>query len=159
MNGRPLDETAILYPGDTPSAVPFDIVVPDGGLWVMGDHRDDSSDSRDHLGDPGGGTVPVGRVIGRADWIGWPYGHWTRLTRPHAYAACPPRSRTTPRARMGNRGRPRGVAGTPPSNLLPTGARRSAGPAGGRTRAERRKLQRKVKRKRRRVRGPGRYRS
>ncbi|SHM68752.1 signal peptidase I [Actinacidiphila paucisporea] len=88
VNGHPLDET-YLYPGDTPSRVPFDIVVPDGRLWVMGDHRDDSRDSRDHLGDPGGGTVPVGRVIGRAEWIGWPVGHWTRLRRPATFAAVP----------------------------------------------------------------------
>ncbi|WP_329174210.1 MULTISPECIES: signal peptidase I [unclassified Streptomyces] len=88
VNGHPLDET-YLYPGDTPSRVPFDIVVQDGRLWVMGDHRDDSRDSRDHLGDPGGGTVPVGRVIGRADWIGWPVGHWTRLRRPATFAAVP----------------------------------------------------------------------
>ncbi|MFB7509947.1 signal peptidase I, partial [Streptomyces broussonetiae] len=51
---------------------------------------------------------------------------------------------------MGNRGKPRGVSGDPADNLLPTGARRTSAPGGGRTRAERRKLQRKVKRKRRR---------
>jgi signal peptidase I len=45
-------------------------------LWVMGDHRSASSDSRDHLGDPGGGTVPVERVIGRADGITWPVQRW-----------------------------------------------------------------------------------
>jgi signal peptidase I len=88
VNGRALDET-YLYPGNAPSQVPFDIVVPKGRLWVMGDHRGDSRDSRDHLGDPGGGTVPVGRVIGRADWIGWPVGHWTRLHRPATFAAVP----------------------------------------------------------------------
>jgi signal peptidase I len=88
VNGHPLNET-YLYPGDTPSRVPFDIVVPEGRLWVMGDHRDDSADSRAHLGDPGGGTVPVGKVIGRAEWIGWPIGHWTRLRRPADFAAVP----------------------------------------------------------------------
>lgn len=88
VNGYAIDET-YLHTGDRPSKVPFDIVVPPGRLWVMGDHRDDSSDSRDHLGDPGGGTVPVGRVIGRADWIAWPAGHWTRLHRPAAFAAVP----------------------------------------------------------------------
>lgn len=88
VNGHPLDET-YLHPGDAPSREPFDIVVPEGRLWVMGDHRDDSADSRAHLGDPGGGTVPVGRVIGRAEWIAWPVGHWTRLRRPAAFDAVP----------------------------------------------------------------------
>ncbi|MFE2097262.1 signal peptidase I [Streptomyces sp. PTD9-10] len=89
VNGRPVDETAFLYPGDTPSSVPFDVVVPAGRLFVLGDHRSDSSDSRDHLGSPGGGMIPVGDVIGRADWIAWPYAHWTHLTRPSAYARVP----------------------------------------------------------------------
>ncbi|WP_030649053.1 MULTISPECIES: signal peptidase I [Streptomyces] len=89
VNGRPVDETAFLYPGDSASSVPFDVVVPSGRLFVLGDHRSDSSDSRDHLGSPGGGMIPVGDVIGRADWIVWPYRHWTHLTRPPAYARVP----------------------------------------------------------------------
>ncbi|MFD7815148.1 signal peptidase I [Streptomyces sp. NPDC059785] len=89
VNGRSVDETAFLYAGDRPSGVPFDVVVPDGTLFLLGDHRDDSSDSRDRLGSPGGGMVPVEQVIGRADWIAWPAGHWTRLERPDAYARVP----------------------------------------------------------------------
>ncbi|WP_086730258.1 signal peptidase I [Streptomyces carpinensis] len=89
VNGRPVDESTFLYPGDSPSAVPFDIAVPEGTLFVLGDHRSNSSDSRDHLGSPGGGMIPVGDVVGRADWIVWPFGHWTHLTRPGAYARVP----------------------------------------------------------------------
>lgn len=89
VNGRAVDETAFLYPGDSPSTVPFDVAVPEGTLFLLGDHRGDSSDSRDHLGSPGGGMIPVGEVIGRADWIVWPAGHWTRLHRPAAYARVP----------------------------------------------------------------------
>ncbi|GAA4075940.1 signal peptidase I [Streptomyces shaanxiensis] len=89
VNGRSVDESTFLYPGDSPSTVRFDIVVPDGTLFVLGDHRSESSDSRDRLGSPGGGMIPVDDVIGRADWIVWPTAHWTRLHRPDAYARVP----------------------------------------------------------------------
>ncbi|WP_369232998.1 signal peptidase I [Streptomyces sp. R21] len=89
VNGRSVDESTFLYPGDSPSGVSFDVVVPDGTLFVLGDHRSDSRDSRDHLGSPGGGMIPVDDVIGRADWIAWPTDHWTRLERPGAYARVP----------------------------------------------------------------------
>ncbi|MEW1720873.1 signal peptidase I [Streptomyces sp. NPDC093109] len=88
VNGRAVEER-YLYPGDAPSEVPFDIVVPEGTLWVMGDHRANSRDSRDHLGEPGGGMVPVGRVIGRVDRIGWPLGHWSGLSRTDAFRDVP----------------------------------------------------------------------
>lgn len=84
VNGRAVNERYV-YPGDAPSEVEFDIVVPSGRLWVMGDHRGISRDSRDHLGEPGGGVVPVERVIGRTDWIGWPFAHWTSLKRTDAF--------------------------------------------------------------------------
>ncbi|TDC20559.1 signal peptidase I [Streptomyces sp. 8K308] len=82
VNGEPLDEP-YLYPGDKPSNVRFDIQVPEGRLWVMGDHRSDSADSREYLGSPGGGTVSEDRVIGRVDWIGWPIGRWSSLRSDH----------------------------------------------------------------------------
>ncbi|EGX60257.1 signal peptidase I [Streptomyces zinciresistens K42] len=89
VNGRSVDESAFLYPGDRPSTVRFDVAVPAGTLFVLGDHRSASSDSRDRLGSPGGGMVPVEDVIGRADWIIWPRDRWTRLERPGAYARVP----------------------------------------------------------------------
>ncbi|WP_370415096.1 signal peptidase I [Streptomyces fradiae] len=88
VNGVPVTETYVKL-GDRPSDVPFDIVVPDGTLWVMGDHRSQSSDSRDHLGQPGGGVVPVEQVIGRADWIGWPVGRWSTVPDTDAFDAVP----------------------------------------------------------------------
>jgi signal peptidase I len=89
VNGRSVDESTFLFPGDSPSTVPFTVAVPEGTLFVLGDHRSDSSDSRDHLGSPGGGMIPVSDVVGRADWIVWPTAHWTRLHRPAAYARVP----------------------------------------------------------------------
>ncbi|MGW6570179.1 signal peptidase I, partial [Streptomyces sp. NPDC054975] len=88
VNGVPVEEWYVQL-GDAPSKVPFDIVVPQGTLWVMGDHRSQSSDSRDHLGQPGGGMVPVERVIGRADWIGWPFGRWSGVPETGAFDAVP----------------------------------------------------------------------
>jgi signal peptidase I len=72
VNGVPLDEGQYLFPGNPPSTLKFSDVVPPGHLWVMGDHRSDSDDSRYHPGDPGGGAVPENEVVGRAFLIIWP---------------------------------------------------------------------------------------
>jgi len=85
VNGVPLTEQSYLYPGSAPSQTRFNIVVPQGRLWVMGDNRLDSADSRAHLGDPGGGTVPESAVIGRAFIIIWPPSHWGILPIPATF--------------------------------------------------------------------------
>ena len=85
VNGVPLDEEAYLYRKNPPSKQPFDVLVPEGTLWVMGDHRSASADSRSHMGDPGGGFVPVDRVIGRAFAVVWPLGNAQVLEIPQTF--------------------------------------------------------------------------
>ncbi|WP_084961373.1 signal peptidase I [Thermoactinospora rubra] len=86
VNGVPLDERSYLHPGDVPSDRPFDVKVPEGRLWVMGDHRRVSQDSRAHMGDPGGGTIPVDQVVGRAFVIVWPFSRFDTLPIPETFA-------------------------------------------------------------------------
>ncbi len=85
VNGVPLNEGSYLYPGSAPSLIRFDITVPPGRLWVMGDNRFYSDDSRDHQGDPGGGTIPESAVIGRAFVIIWPPSRWRILPIPATF--------------------------------------------------------------------------
>jgi len=85
VNGVPLTEQSYLYPGDAPSEIRFNIVVQPGRLWVMGDHRLISDDSRNHMGDPGGGTIPENAVIGRAFVIIWPLSRWAILPIPATF--------------------------------------------------------------------------
>ncbi|GGJ48866.1 signal peptidase I [Streptomyces brasiliensis] len=87
VNGVPLTEGDYVYPGDAPSSAPFDITVPQGRLWVMGDHRGNSADSRAHQDTGYGGTVSVDSVVGRAMLIGWPIGHWSTLKEPKTFAS------------------------------------------------------------------------
>jgi len=81
VNGVSLDET-YLKPGSIPSEMDFDVVVPADHLWVMGDNRQDSADSRYHMGDPGGGFVPLSDVTGTAFLKIWPASRWATMRNP-----------------------------------------------------------------------------
>ncbi|WP_106506268.1 signal peptidase I [Brachybacterium timonense] len=71
LNDEPLAEP-YLAPGTEPSRIRFDLRVPEGSLFLLGDNRADSTDSRFLLGAPGGGMVPEGRVVGQLAGVIWP---------------------------------------------------------------------------------------
>ncbi|MER5180097.1 signal peptidase I [Streptomyces sp. NPDC002896] len=88
VNGVPLNEPYI-HPGNKPSTLEFEVQVPQGRLWVMGDHRANSADSRYHRDEGFSGTVSEDEVVGRALVIAWPVNHWRRLEEPETYASVP----------------------------------------------------------------------
>lgn len=81
INGVPLNEPYLQLPPDTTrvSANDFDVVVPPNSLWVMGDNRYESADSRLNRDKPGNGFVPISNVVGRAIIISWPSSRWSWL--------------------------------------------------------------------------------
>ena len=87
VNGVPLDETSYLFPGASPSVQQFSITVPQGRLWVMGDNRAISDDSRGHMfsGFPDQGSVPENEVAGRAFLIIWPPSQFGDLPIPATF--------------------------------------------------------------------------
>jgi signal peptidase I len=89
VNGTPLEED-YLYPGDAASVKRFEVTVPEGSLWVMGDHRSRSADSREHRDGPYGGAVSEDLVVGRAVAVAWPVGRWARLTTPETFSSVGP---------------------------------------------------------------------
>ena len=76
VNDVPLDESAYLRDGMKPSQEKFDVVVPEDSLWMMGDNRSNSADSRAHRRLGNQGAVPVDDVVGKVWAIAWP---WDRI--------------------------------------------------------------------------------
>ncbi|MET7890614.1 signal peptidase I [Streptomyces mirabilis] len=90
VNGKALNEDSYVYAGNTPCSVDdqggqFKVTVPKGKIWVMGDHRQNSLDSRYHQQDDHQGFVPVGNVVGRAIVIAWPPTRWDTLPIPDTF--------------------------------------------------------------------------
>lgn len=78
VNDTPIAEPYThLAPGAPASDVPFTVTVPGNSLWVMGDNRGNSADSRAHTSTPSRGFVPYSDVVGRAILITWPLDRWT----------------------------------------------------------------------------------
>jgi signal peptidase I len=87
VNGVPLNERAYLARGEQPSMIKFEVEVPEGFVWVQGDNRSNSADSRVHLGDPGGGFISEDRVVGKVFMVVWPWDHAQLLERPATFDA------------------------------------------------------------------------
>ncbi len=85
VNGVPLDEESYVAEGARPSDRPFDVTVPEGRLWVMGDNRLNSEDSRFHMDLEGNGTIDADSVVGKVWVIVWPAGRWDHVTRPGTF--------------------------------------------------------------------------
>jgi signal peptidase I len=81
INGTPVDKPYLQLTGGgtAPSSIDFDVVVPDDSLWVMGDNRDNSRDSRYNQEGPTNGFVPYDNVVGRAILVSWPVSRWAWL--------------------------------------------------------------------------------
>lgn len=75
VNGVPLDESSYVRvtPGADRPEYTYDITVPEGSVWVLGDNRNNSQDSRFHVDQPGHGFVPLDEVVGRAFMRTWPF--------------------------------------------------------------------------------------
>jgi signal peptidase I len=127
VNGVALHERSYLYPGNAPSAMHFSITVPPGRLWVMGDHRAISYDSRGHMDDPGGGTIPENMVVGRAFMIVWPVNRWRILPIPATFEQpgidLPKKAATgSAAAALASATNGRGIPVTPAGSYLPVEA-------------------------------------
>lgn len=88
INGRSVHES-YLAPGSNNALQPFDITVPEGKLWVMGDNRNHSADSRAHMSEPSGPFVDEDAVVGRVFVVSWPIKHWSNPNNNEVFASVP----------------------------------------------------------------------
>ena len=89
VNGAAVAEP-YLAAGEAPAQEAFEVTVPAGRLWVLGDHRSASADSRAHRAGPGSGFVALDDVVGRARFVVWPLDRIGGAgSDPEAFAAVP----------------------------------------------------------------------
>lgn len=112
VNGVPLNEQSYIHPGEVPSQVKFNIKVPPGRLWVMGDNRADSDDSRYRTDDPGQGSIPESAVVGRAFVVIWPTSRWADLPIPNTFKQAGLQAAAAAASLPGTAGGTAAVAGT-----------------------------------------------
>ena len=89
VNGHALDEKSYLPKGTAPSQIKFDRTVPKDHLWMMGDNRGFSYDSRGHMGGPGGGYVDEDLVVGKVFALIWPWKRAEIIHRPATFEGIP----------------------------------------------------------------------
>lgn len=85
VNGTALKEDSYVTLPKQACRTDFSVQVPDDRLWVMGDNRNHSADSRVHIGDPGGGFIPVDDVVGKVFVVVWPVSRWDLIQRPDIF--------------------------------------------------------------------------